>query len=396
MGFNRNLGNIPQVITELNGNIGVAATGPSTLLQIGTGGGAGATNSIAYLGGYSSGVSQLRYIMNHNGAANAGIGTPSAGGILFGYGLVDGTVSGEWMRINTSGNVGIGTNSPQVKLHVARTDSGEVARFSAPNGYIPYILLGRPDATNEGLKLSYDSNNGNTSFETVSSHNMLFKNNNTERMRIASSGNVGIGTTNPLNKLVISNSGAQGLEIGADATYNVNLAAYNRATSAYIPFQIDASKFSFLTGNVLIGTTSDNGQKLQVNGSITATSLALAGNYSVDVTTNSGWSSYQNIINPGTLLVGVTYMISIRWNFSSGSNQPYYCYCSFLWVGVSTNGPNTDNEFTPICSTHTGGTGANISFRSIAGYASSTGLQARLNSFPTLGGVMTVKAIRLE
>jgi len=101
---------------------------------------------------------------------------------------------------------------------------------------------------------------------TSTNHALWFGTNGTERMRITSLGNVGIGTTNPLNKLVISNGGAQGLEIGADATYNVNLAAYNRATSAYIPFQIDASKYYFGIGNVLIGTTTDAGYKLDVNG----------------------------------------------------------------------------------------------------------------------------------
>ena len=88
------------------------------------------------------------------------------------------------------------------------------------------------------------------------------------KMTITDVGYVGIGTNNPLNKLVISNGGLQGLEIGADPTNNVNLAAYNRSTSSYIPFQIDASKYSFLTGNLLIGSTIDDTvNKLQVTGS---------------------------------------------------------------------------------------------------------------------------------
>jgi hypothetical protein len=260
MGLTKDLGALPRAITVSSANnVGIGAAGPSTLLQIGTGGGAGATNSIAYLGGYSSGVSQLRYIMNHNGAANAGIGTPSAGGILFGYGLVDGTVSGEWMRINTSGNVGIGESNPQARLHVARTDSGEVSRFSAPNGYIPYILIGRPDATNEGLKLSYDSNTGNTSFETVSSHNILFKNNNTERMRITSGGNVTIGdtTTNNTGKFNYASPGVgsfNGVVELYHSTSNVN-------GSGFVNFYVNSSVIGSIgqsgTTGVTYNTTSD-------------------------------------------------------------------------------------------------------------------------------------------
>lgn len=150
-------------------------------------------------------------------------------------------------------------------------------------------------------------------------------------------------------------------------------------------------------GNVLIGTTTDNGSRLQVNGSISTTSLRLSGNYNTTVTTDSNWSSYQTMIPTGTLSNNATYLISVRWDFGSGSNQPYYCYCSFLFQGAFTNsGGGTDNEFTPMCSTHTGGMGSTISFRAVAGIATTAGIQARLNNFATRGGTLTVRAILLE
>jgi hypothetical protein len=98
------------------------------------------------------------------------------------------TIEANNIILSPTGNVGIGTTSPSALFHTAKSSSGEVARFSAPNGSIPYILIGRPDSAAEGMKLTYDSNTGDTSFEAVAAHNMLFKNNNIERMRITSGG----------------------------------------------------------------------------------------------------------------------------------------------------------------------------------------------------------------
>ena len=84
----------------------------------------------------------------------------------------------------------------------------------------------------------------------------------TERMRITEFGNVGIETMAPLYQLVISNGGAAGIEMGAKNGNYGDIYAYNRSTSAYIPLVLQGGG-----GNVLIGTTSDNGKKLQVNGS---------------------------------------------------------------------------------------------------------------------------------
>jgi hypothetical protein len=69
---------------------------------------------------------------------------------------------------------------------------------------------------------------------------------NTARLTINGSGNVGIGTTNPLYKLVVSNGGAEGLEIGTGYVSNKTLIqAYNRSGATYNQLDFAATAFSF-------------------------------------------------------------------------------------------------------------------------------------------------------
>ncbi len=99
-----------------------------------------------------------------------------------------------------------------------------------------------------------------------------------ERMRIDSSGNIGIGTSSPATKFVVSNGGAEGLELGHTSGTN-EVSSYNRNTSARAPVDIIAQTFKVLTGNpslnnglfqdssgnVGIGTTSPS-DTLHLNG----------------------------------------------------------------------------------------------------------------------------------
>lgn len=286
--------------------------------------------------------------------------------------------------ITVSGtNIGIGNQSATRKLEVASDGSNWISgTFSGTGGTNKAVIGNLVTPTIGGHNTALNA----WSDFTVAGVNINFAPYGNTSVRVLDTGGVKFfdGTL----------TGTGGFELTSEAGFGARFQSGNYRFMA----ANNSSEYVRIssTGNMSIGTQTDNGYRLQVNGSITATSLALAGNYNADVTTNSGWTSYQTIISPGTLLPGVTYMISIRWNFSAGSNQPYYCYCSFLWVGVPTNGAGgTDNEFTPACSTHTGG-GGNISFRSIAALAATSGVQARLNGFATFGGIMTVKAIRLE
>jgi hypothetical protein len=110
--------------------------------------------------------------------ANTGIFFPAADTIAFAEG---GT---EVMRIDSSGNVGIGTSSPGAKLNVDGAASGSKIKLS--NNTSGRSALDGFDLDFTGTDI-YITNRENGS--------MIFENNGAERARINSSGNLLVGTT---------------------------------------------------------------------------------------------------------------------------------------------------------------------------------------------------------
>jgi len=88
---------------------------------------------------------------------------------------------GERLRINHIGNVGIGTSSPDVKLHIEKSSDPTI----------------RVRQTTNGVNLDLTCDSGAGFLKTQTNHPLILATNNTERMRIDSAGNVGIGTSSP-------------------------------------------------------------------------------------------------------------------------------------------------------------------------------------------------------
>ena len=132
--------------------------------------------------------------------------------------LVDG---GEKARIDSSGNVGIGRTSPAQNLDVA--SSSNIAY--ALDGW---ALAGKGDSSD----ILFGGILG-SQFDTLK----LFTS-GSERLRIDSSGNVGIGTTSPREKLHVSGSGDIKIEIETSNNSNAGL-----------EFKSSASNFIIQGGN---------------------------------------------------------------------------------------------------------------------------------------------------
>lgn len=106
-----------------------------------------------------------------------------------------GLTTPERMRIDgATGNVGIGTASPGTDLHIH--DSGT-------QSFIQLTTAGTGTTSSDGLWIGTDSN-GDAYIQNRENNRLEFRTNNIERLRITETGNIGIGTTSPTEKLEVN------------------------------------------------------------------------------------------------------------------------------------------------------------------------------------------------
>ncbi len=324
------------------GNVGIGTTNPGNSLDV-----AGVIHASSYISanadiiGYAnvqvrSGTSFIAYngsndaysyIKNTAGSAQSSL-TLGAGGA-------------DRLTILNGGNIGIGTANPGFLLDVGSAGSSGIIRVTN-NTYGDWVLQKRRSDDSQLFGIKEAGGNGAMAFLT----------NNTQRMVIDYSGNVGIGTTSPSATLHVVNNSAIPVAVGgsyADSgvlslintaaggrTYNVgSTGSGSGAGNGYSVFDVTGSATRLLinpAGNVGLGTAGPVA-KLHVDNpeGTTAYPLYIPSAYSITTSgaDNNGAQRTYTLTIPNLNLHTSVVTIDISgWYYNNGADfwQARYVY----------------------------------------------------------------------
>jgi hypothetical protein len=301
--------------------------------------GAAATPSITFTGDTNTGIYS-------SGADQVAISTNGSGRLY----------------VDASGNVGINKFALSQTFHVLSASGGTTARFenSSSGNFIDFFETGG------GTRMGYI---GHTSATGMAVHNdkngpIVFDTNNTERMRLDSSGRLGLGTSSPSLQLTLNSSDTTGtgvrLENTSSGGYNwsifsigsaaslapVGCLAFRDATNAATRLVIDP------IGRVGIGVTSP-GSLLHVEGGQIYANRNGAGTQQVLQLNNSDTTAGTQVVklafgSSGTTKASINAAVYgndyLTFNTGSDTERARIDSSGRLLVGTSSTSGNADAQ----------------------------------------------------
>jgi hypothetical protein len=279
--FQKNLsvfytGNVERMRIDPTGNVYIGATSATWNEKLGISLGSSTPNANVGLGIYHSAGSGYTGSMIRVQAETTGTGWKmyegrgQGGGVLY---WVDGTGAGYFSSnvlvgyttttsqaassLLVAGNVGIGTNSPTAKLHIAAGGGGG---YSTGNK----LILQRNDATNPTGSIEFQGTGGHanpywnilTDGDTTNDFGVAY--NGGKVFQILTSGNVGIGTSSPTTKLEVSGSVSS-----SNYLLNVTAGTYGKVSDTSIEMRTSADA----TAQLMIFRVNGNNERMRIDSS---------------------------------------------------------------------------------------------------------------------------------
>ena len=214
----------PALTVQLDGNIGIGTTSPSTKFEILGDGSAGIFGVQPINDGGSSAIVSTNHNLYLVSDSNS---LGELGDIIFARGDdADTTALTELLRVDYDGNVSIGTNAAKAKMHISDNDKA-IMLVENPDGGFVQLAAGNKVENNSAI--IFDKT-GDFSLRSQSRDDFgTFVGDSVKFVLEGDTGNIGIGTTSPAANLEIS-SGTDGdavLRIEADENNNSQHEDYN-------------------------------------------------------------------------------------------------------------------------------------------------------------------------
>jgi len=301
------------VTIDASQNVGIGTTSASnTLFSAGKSDGGIYTKWAAYFGSNAGGASVangLGLTLGWNYSAGGGesnivYGTIAGVSPALAFSSSTGTVQTERMRIDSSGNVGIGTNSPSSSLDV-RGSTNTIITSQGTSGYggfyargsgtnAAYLFMG--NITNgEGFRLTNDAANGNASFSIGSSATNVMLMDVSQVSVVAPTAKLGYGTGSG-GTVTQATSKSTAVTLNKP-TGQITTASDALASLASATFTISNS---LITGADTVIVTSGN-----VNYSVRAITSS-SGSFQIIIKNESGGSLSQAVVINFAIIKGAT------------------------------------------------------------------------------------------
>jgi hypothetical protein len=288
----------------VSGSVGIGTNDPASKLNV-VGGAFWVTTS-------DIGGSGCR--IDGNTIAGTGVNPPGSNPLH----LKPGDISSNILLAEDGGNVGIGIDDPQNKLHI-HADGSQISYAQFTNGATP---IQPTDGFFVGINTSGNAFISNNEFRSLT-----IQTNSADRMHITAAGKVGIVTTTP-NKILHIGGGGQTPAQTAEGLY-VNPDAASVAVSAEDNTGVEGGIMAHNNGNVYMGAWSNHSVMFRTNNQDRGI-ISSTGNFGIGITNPQRALHISDVLRlqprdsaPSSPSEGDIYVNS--------SDHHIYCYLNGQW-----------------------------------------------------------------